>query len=383
MVALVRQGVSLRQTARTFRVSLLTVQRWVQRAQGLPLDQVDWRDRPSQPWRTQRTALAVEDRILQLRQELRQGSDLGEYGAVAIHRALVDDGDPVIPAVRTIGRILERRGVLDGHQRRRRPPPPLGWYLPAVAAGDAEIDSLDSVEGLVIRGGPQVEVLTLISVHGGLVAAWPEAGLSAKLVVTRLLAHWQAWGLPTYAQFDNATIFQGPHQHRDVIGRVMRVCLSLGVVPVFVPPREPGFQAAIESFNGRWQAKVWTRFQHASLPALRDQSDRYVAASRRRAALRIDAAPPRRPFPLPWHLDVQAQPAGLVIFIRRTSDAGTVDVLGHRLAVSQHWPHRLVRCEVDLDHERIRIYALRRRAPHDQPLLLELPYVLPRRRFRE
>lgn len=34
MVALVRQGVSLRQTARRFGVSLLTVQRWVQRAQG-------------------------------------------------------------------------------------------------------------------------------------------------------------------------------------------------------------------------------------------------------------------------------------------------------------------------------------------------------------
>jgi len=31
-----------------------------------------------------------------------------------------------------------------------------------------------------------------------------------------------------------------------VEGLVSRLCPSLGLAPVFVPPREPGFQAAIE-----------------------------------------------------------------------------------------------------------------------------------------
>jgi len=43
----------------------------------------------------------------------------------------------------------------------------------------------------------------------------------------------------------------------------MRTCLRLDVTPVFAPPRESGFQAAIENFNGRWQAKVWARFRGA------------------------------------------------------------------------------------------------------------------------
>src|SRR6185436_4580079 len=107
-------------------------------------------------------------------------------------------------------------------------------------------------------------------------------GQSPYNVRENVLAHWRAEGLPTYVQFDNDTRFQGPHQHADVISSVMRQCLSLGVVPVFVPPRESGFQAAIESFNGRWQAKVWTRFVHGSLPALQAQSARYVAAHRQR-----------------------------------------------------------------------------------------------------
>ena len=158
-----------------------------------------------------------------------------------------------------------------GRPQAARPPAraPPGWYLPDVAARRAELDSIDIVEGLVIKGGPHVEVLNAISLHGGLVGSWPmAAAVTAKAVVEALVEHWRAVGLPGYAQFDNDTIFQGPHQHKDVVGRVMRLCLGLGVVPVFAPPRETGFQATIESFNGRWQAKVWARFTHESLEGL-------------------------------------------------------------------------------------------------------------------
>lgn len=327
--------------------------------------------------------MAVEDLVVTLRRELKETSDLGEFGAAAIQRALRGRGLIAVPALRTIGRILERRGALDGQRRVRRPPPPRGWYLPDVVVGAAELDSFDLIEGLVIKAGPQVEVLTGISLHGGLPVAWPLAGVTASQVVTCLVEHWRAVGLPAYAQFDNDTRFQGPHQHPDVIGRVMRLCLSLGISVVFAPVQEHGFQAAIESFNGRWQAKVWTRFQHASLVALQAQSAKYIAASRRRVAARIEQAPARPPVPASWQLDLQAHPGGQLIFLRRTSEQGTVSVLGHTLLVAATWPHRLVRCEVDLNAHVIRCYALRRREPAAQPLLREISYVLPRRRFKE
>jgi len=66
------------------------------------------------------------------------------------------------------------------------------------------------------------------------------------VVTEALIEPWQAWGLPTDVQFDHDTPFQVAHQHPDVIGRVMCVCLSLGVIPVFVPPQGTGFQATIE-----------------------------------------------------------------------------------------------------------------------------------------
>ena len=170
MVAAVRRGTPMREVARRFGVALSTVQLWVARAGEQRLDRVDWADRPDGPPRpANRSSQELEDLVLTLRRELKDTSDLGEFGAAAIREALEAGASRPLPSVRTIGRILERRGALDGRRRVRRPAPPPGWYLPEVAARRAELDSFDIVEGLVIKGGPQVEVLNGVSLHGGLV----------------------------------------------------------------------------------------------------------------------------------------------------------------------------------------------------------------------
>jgi hypothetical protein len=384
LVAAVRQGLSQRHAARRYHVSLATVQRWLARAEGKRLDRMDWSGRPRGGRREENsTDPELEDRILELRRRLKDHSDLGDCGAAAIYRALVEEGRATVPSVRTIGRILCRRGALDGNRRRRHPPPPRGWYLPEVRRGQTELDSWDVVEGLVIRGGQDVEVLNVISAHGALCGSWPWEAVKAVGVVQALRGHWQAWGLPGYAQFDNDTRFQGAHQFSDTFGRVTRLCLQVGVTPVFVPPQETGFQAAIESYNGRWQARVWGRFQHRNLDDLGQRSDRFVQAYRCRTAARRDAAPARQPFPEGWELDLSRPLAGQVIYLRRTDATGVVSLLGRTWEVSQQWCHRLVRAEVDLDGGEIRFRALRRREPKRQPLLKRVPYQVPTKRFQD
>jgi transposase len=384
MVAAVRQGRSLRCVARQFRVSLRTVQVWVRRAHGQRLDRVDWTDRPRGGRRpATATAPRIEDLVVRLRQQLKQTSALGEYGAAAIWRELHKRRVKPLPSVRTIGRILRRRGVLDGRRRVRRPPPPKGWYLPRVAAAQAELDSFDFVEGLVIRGGPDVMVLNTVSLHGGLCGSWVRSSWTAKATVGCLTAYWREQGLPGYAQFDNDTVFQGAHQWPDSFGRVIRLCLQLGVTPVFAPPRETGFQAAIENYNGRWQAKVWQRFEHDNLRTLVGHSDRFVAAVRRRSAPRRDSAPARAAFPAGWELDLQRPLRGTVIFLRRTNERGEAELLGRRYPVDPLWPHRLVRAEVDLTKGEIRFYRLRRREPKEQPLIKTVAYQPPSKPFHE
>lgn len=380
MVIAVRAGQSLREVAGRYGVSAPTVQRWVERTKGKRLDRADFSDQPDVPHKVaNRTSAEIEHRVLQLRRELKEQSDLGEFGAVAIHREMERRKLRPLPAVRTIGHILHRHGALDYHVRQRNLPPPPGWYLPDVAAKLAELDEFDFVEGLVIKDGPEVEVLNVVSLHGGLVGAWPSTGCTAKSACVALIEHWRQGGLPDYAQFDNDTRFYGPHTHPDTIGTVIKFCLSLGVIPVFAPPREHGMQNAIEGFNGRWQAKVWVRFHYANLPALQTQSAKYIAAYRQRQAARMEQAPVRRSFPKRWKFDVKAKVRGQIILIRRTSDKGTVSVFGHQFEVAKHWVHRLVRCVADIDAKVIRFYSLRRREPQQQPLLQEVIYSLPPR----
>lgn len=383
---MVREGHSQRSVARHFGVRVRAVQYWLARARGQRLDRVDWSDAPTGPRvPAHRIPQAMEDRVLNVRRELKDNSDLGEFGAAAIRRELTQLTLPFsesIPAVRTIGRILERRGALDGNQRVRRPPPPRGWFLPDVAAKSEELDSFDIVEDLVIQGGTFINVLNGISLHGRLCVSWPRTQITAKITVDSLLEHWRQFGVPRYAKFDNDTVFQGAHQFPDTFGRVTRLCLALGVSPVFAPPNEMGFQADIENYNGRWQSKVWRRFRFVEPTDVVFQSDRFVSACRRRLATSIETAPIRRQIAGHWKLDLQEPLRGVVIFLRRTSENGEVRLLGRSYAVSQTWCHRLVRAEVDLSAGEIRLYSLRRKAPSDQPHVITHSYKTPKRRFQ-
>ncbi len=204
--------------------------------------------------------------------------------------------------------------------------------------------------------------------------------MSTARVLPAVQSRWQALGVPAFAQFDNDTCFQGPHQFADIVGRIARLCLQAGSVPVFTPPKDPSFQAALEAFNGRWQAKVWHRFHHGSLRALQLRSAAYIAAARQRSRAQAADAPTRRRLPAGWYFDPTLPPGGQLIYLRRTDDRGTVALLGHLFPVDRHWLHRLVRVEVTLPGGPLRFFALRRRNPESQPLLREAHYELPEQR---
>ncbi len=147
MVRAVRAGAKVRSVAAKFAVSTGQVAFWVGRAAGQRLDRVDFCDRvPGCTIGWNRTGEAVEQRILELRKTLRNESVLGEYGAEAIQDALKAENALVVPSRATINRALARNGAQDAARRERRASPPRGWYLPAVAAGHAELDSFDLIE---------------------------------------------------------------------------------------------------------------------------------------------------------------------------------------------------------------------------------------------
>lgn len=186
-----------------------------------------------------------------------------------------------------------------GRRRVRRPPPPKGLYLPRVAQRKVELDSGDLVEGLVIRGGQEVEVFNLISLHGGLTNSFVKTCWTTDTVLKSLQLHWREHGRPSDMPFDNDTVFQGPHRYADVFGRVTQMCLQLGVTPVFAP-RENGFQASIEAYNGRWQQEGLATFHLQFAPRSPAANRPLREGHESTVGIRIQGDPRRRPYPKDW-----------------------------------------------------------------------------------
>lgn len=368
MVAYVRRGGSIRAAARRLGCGMGTVYLWVRRAQGQRLDKVAWTDRPDGPRRAaNHTPRMLERRVVGLRGYLRRHDALGYVGAVTIRQRLLQENIPDVPSVRTINRILRRLGV-QPQKRQRWPAPPAGWYLPTVARGEAELDQIDFVEGLQLRRRGEVEVLTAISLWGKWAGAWPEkAYWHIPQMMPVLRAHWRQSGAPDFLQMDNDTRFIGSPRAPGRLGRWVRFCLKEGIVPVFTPPRETGFQASIESFNGLWQTKVWRRFRHPHLLGLQARSAAFIAAHRIHHRQAYEHAPKR---------DLVKRPADCVIFLRRADAHGEVSLLGRTVKVGLASAHRLVRCELIVSKSIVNCYALRRRQPAHQPLLCRRRFVL-------
>lgn len=72
----------------------------------------------------------------------------------------------------------------------------------------------------------------------------------ATTVAAFLVQAWQRIGMPQVLQMDNGLELRGSNRYPRSFGKVVRICLDLGVEPCFVPPKEPWRNGFIENCNG-------------------------------------------------------------------------------------------------------------------------------------
>lgn len=183
-------------------------------------------------------------------------------------------------------------------------------------------------------------------------------------------------GFPRYVQFDNGSVFAGAPKP-DCVGQVIRMCLQLGITPVFAPPRTHGPQNAIEGYNAKWKRGVW-RFHFDSFEEVCAQSTIYVAARNAKNAASISSAPSRRPLPLEGIPNPdETISSGKIIFLRRVDESGTVEVLQRPFLVSEDLANQTLRCEIDITHNQIKFYTLSRSSPEAAACVRDEEYIHP------
>ena len=86
---------------------------------------------------------------------------------------------------------------------------------------------------------------------------------------------WKTYGLPKYLQLDNEASFRGSLYHAKTFGKLTRFCLNFGVEIIFIPFNEPWRNPYIESFNGRFNERLWLFQKFKDLQHLRNESRQF------------------------------------------------------------------------------------------------------------
>ena len=287
---------------------------------------------------SRKTPEAVRQEILRVRSVLEaeaQASDkLGYIGGAAIYARLPSRRGQPLPSVSTIERILRQAGMTK--------PRPLKVDKEAVQYPHLKPTSAHQLTQVDIvphylTGGESIACFNSIDV----VSRYP-AGTQFKrkrsTEAADFLVHtWRELGLSPYLQMDNESCFSGGYKHPGVIGKVVRLALSVGVQPVFSPFYHPESNGSIERFHQDYSAFVWKKAHLENLAAVRQRSalffpnyrhSRHHSALGGKSPLELHVATPRRSLPVGFSIpDKLPITAGQVHFIRAVDQHRQVLIL--------------------------------------------------------
>jgi hypothetical protein len=336
--------------------------KWLQRShEG---DAEWWFDRPPGTCNpANRSSKEIEELVKFARMHLHNQEQF--CGAQAIRWHLEEESVRPLPSLSTIGRILRRHDLTHKRLGRYRPK---GVPYPAPEASRPNaVHQADFVGPRFIRTSTTTRrtyALNTVDLATGRCAVEALPGKGG--METAIWAMWRRLGLPRYLQVDNEMTFYGSPLYPHTLGPLARLCLPLGVEPVFVPPREPWRNGVVEKFNDYWDVQIWRKRrisgwgdlqrENMALECRHNRDWRYsklggktplqaLAASG--AALKF---PTTETIPTDWPSRPESGKYHLIRFIRGD---GKLNVFGEKFAVDPDLRYEYVWATVDVKEQRL------------------------------
>ena len=287
------------------------------------------------------------------------------HGSQAILWELKDQGVKPLPSLSTIDRILRRNDLTHKRLGRYRPK---GIAYPAPEAGRPnDVHQADFVGPRFIRTGVtqrRFYVLNAVDVATGRCAIQGVAGKGS--MGEALWAIWRRLGLPRYLQVDNEMTFQGSPLYPRTLGPLPRLCLPMGVEPVFIPAREPWRNGVVEKFQDYWDQNVWQKKdirdwndlqrENLAMEHRHNHEWRYSKLGGKTPIAALDASKTELRFPATptppeeKHTRLENGRYHLIRFIRGD---GMLDVFGEKFHVDPDLRYEYVWATVNLEKQRL------------------------------
>ena len=379
-VALHLQGWTKSGIARKMQRSRSWVQRWIARytctAPHMPWRAVpgnavvSLQDQSRAPKHRSGTyAERIKKMVLQIRVE-REAGKRAKYqyalvGAQAIYYELQSLHVSSLPSIRTIHGWLKQAGQIRV-RKSQKPPNPTYPALPCKAVND--VQELDFKGPFYLKD--HSHKYYLVALRDKMSKKTALRALSKKsmdTIVDFLVDSWQKFGCPKYLKMDNCLDFRGSNLYPRALSKLIRVCLDLGVQPVFIPIREPWRNGVVENLNG-----LLTRFL-LRLQTFETEKQLYKAVQCLETTIntthRLPALDGKTPQEFAAHARVRYPPAhydwrrrnlqlvkGKVIFIRFVRKSGRITVSANdKFMIGEKYKWQYVLAVVDVAKKRLNI----------------------------
>lgn len=318
---------------------------------------------------------AMEQAVIEKRQELTQ-TLYAQIGALNISWHLGRERND-LPSMATINRIIKRNDLT----RKKPRYIPKGVDYPGLESTHTNfLHQFDPIGPRYLKSDGRFYSGNIIDAYDRRCNINPMRAKTRKDITKALIRSWQMLGIPAYLQMDNMLQTQGSHRHPHSFGLVIRLCLHLGIQPVFIPIKEPWRNGIIERFNNDFDKMFFRAQFFKNFAYLRQQANgfevfhnehhRYSTmhgkTPNQQASKDIHLLP--KGFKVPEKLNIADGHIHLIRFIRSNR---ILDIFGEKFAMPMPVEYEYVWATIDTQQEKLFV-------SHDKELIKELAYSLPK-----
>jgi len=286
-----------------------------------------------------------------------------------------------VPSLATIKRILH-----DAHLIHHPHPPKRGYFPQPTPSSTYVLHAMDWT-ARYLTGGAKLFVFHTVDVQTRALSQTLHTNKRGATVQAHALAAWQHLGLPDGLQLDNDAAFNGGYKVPRVFGAFVRLCLYVGIEPIFLPVGEPKRNRVVERLHGLWSRTFWRTHRFDNLAEVRRAAPQFVRFYTHRyhppplqgmTPGQAEAQVTRRQLTaeeiglLPSELPLTA---GRVHFLRLVTAQGQITLLNETWPVGERLAGQYVWASINTARRRLQIYH-RRSSQARVRLVKEFRYAL-------
>ena len=318
---------------------------------------------------------SMEQAIIDTRKKLEK-TLYAQIGALNIKWHLEKQG-LTSPPISTINKVLKRNSLVKKRHRYE----PKGTNYPALKAGQTNfMHQFDLVGPRYLKTDGRFYSANAIDAYDRRCCINPVRRQTKSDILASLIRCWRVLGIPEYLQMDNKLPMRGSNRYPHSFGLVIRLCLYLGIQPVFIPISEPWRNGIIERFQDVFD-KMFFRSQYfkgffhlvsqsRGFEVFHDNNHRYSTLEGKTPSEKMsgDLKYLPRDFKLPLRLSIAPGYVHIVRFIRSSR---ILDIFGEKFSMPVELEYEYVWVTIDTGNESLFIY-------HDLKLIDKMDYPLPK-----